>query len=162
MSYNKQMVVGSSWKIYFKSIQKAKDYVYKLGESIDFTDPNLLEIYTLPDFISLGVISTLERNPKIKIGAQDMFWEDYGAFTGEVSPLMLKNIGCKYIYIGHSERRKYFGENNHTINRKVVASYRNGLIPILLVGETIEEYEKGQRDKALKEQLSISPERHTW
>jgi len=158
MNYQKKMVVGSSWKIYFKSITKSLEYIEVLGKNLDFVDESKLEIYTLPDFISLGAISTLERNPLIHLGAQDMFWEDQGPYTGEVSPLLLKDIGCKYVYIGHSERRIYFGENDHTINQKVLAAYRNGLIPILLVGETWEEYKAGQTAEVLRQQLGIALE----
>lgn len=156
MSKKRKMVVGSSWKIYFKSVTESKRYFDILEKNLGFLDPNIVEVYVLPDFISLGIISTLDINSKIKLGAQDMFWEDNGPYTGEVSPLMLKDIGCKYIYIGHSERKMYFGENDYTINKKVLACYRNGLAPLLLVGETMDEYKEEKTFNVLEKQLSIA------
>lgn len=80
---------------------------------------------------------------KIKIGAQDVFSEDKGSYTGEVSPLMLKNFGCEYVIIGHSERKRYFAENNQEINLKIINALRNGLKPILCVGESAEQKTNG-------------------
>jgi len=114
-----------------------------------------LDVYIMPDFLSFEVVKNNLQDIPIYIGLQDIFWEDYGSFAGEVAPLMLKDLGCSCVYIGHSERKIYFGETNENINKKVLACYRNGIIPFLFVGETKEEFDMGITDKILKEQLKI-------
>jgi triosephosphate isomerase len=94
----------------------------------------------------------------LKLGAQDCFWEEKGAFTGEVSPKMLKDLNCEYIIIGHSERRRYFRENNEMINKKIKAVLNFGLKPILCIGETEKERKKGKAKEILKEQLQKGTE----
>lgn len=93
------------------------------------------EIVLCPPFIHLESFNKI-LNKRVRLGAQNMFWEERGSFTGEMSPLMLKNFGCDYVIIGHSERRRYFCENNEEINLKVVSALKNNLKPIICVGET--------------------------
>ncbi|MFA4817570.1 MAG: triose-phosphate isomerase [Parcubacteria group bacterium] len=92
------------------------------------------EIVLCPPFVHLEAFKKW-NNKKVKIGAQDMFPEEKGSYTGEVSPVMLKNLGCEYVILGHSERRRYLSENNHEINLKLISALKNGLKPILCVGE---------------------------
>jgi triosephosphate isomerase len=91
--------------------------------------------------------------PNIKLAAQDMYWEESGAFTGEVSPVMLKDVGCEYVIIGHSERRAYFSETNETVNNKVKAAHEHSLKPIVCVGETLEERESGIMKDVIKDHV---------
>ena len=102
-----------------------------------------VEIVLCPPFTSLSDVRDIITDTNISLGAQNMFWEEEGAFTGEVSPKMLKSLGCKYVIIGHSERRAYFGENNETVNKKVKSALKHGLFPIMCVGEKLEEREAG-------------------
>jgi triosephosphate isomerase (TIM) len=101
-------------------------------------------ILVAPPFTNLQVASELLQNSKIKLGGQNMYWEDKGAFTGEISPLMLKDLKCDYVILGHSERRQYFRESNQEINRKIQAAFRHQIYPILCVGESLENRERGQ------------------
>jgi len=111
------------------------------------------EIVLCPPAIHLeNFQKSLEK--KIFLGGQNCFWEDAGSYTGEISPLMLKNFGCGYVICGHSERRKYFFENNQTINQKVLASLKNNLIPIICVGETLEERQTGLTMQIITKQIS--------
>ncbi|MGI6452508.1 MAG: triose-phosphate isomerase [Syntrophomonadaceae bacterium] len=118
-----------------------------------------VEIVICPSFIGLPVLSKLCTGSAVKIGAQNLFWETKGAYTGEVSPEMLVDVGCEYVIIGHSERRQIMGETDTIINRKMHAALAAGLIPILCVGETLQEREnnlalqvvKGQLDHDLKD-----------
>ena len=100
-------------------------------------------IMVAPTTTSLEVAAELLRNTNIELGAQNVFWEDKGAFTGEVSPLMLKEAGCRYVIIGHSERRQYFKESDQDVNRKIAAAVKHQLLPIVCIGETLEQREAG-------------------
>ena len=95
-----------------------------------------LDIAVLPSFPALEFAAETLRPTAINLGAQDCFWHDMGAFTGEVSPAVLKEIGCSYVEVGHAERRRIFGESDDVVARKAVAAQRNGLTPILCIGET--------------------------
>ena len=101
-------------------------------------------ILVAPPFTNLETAATILQNSKIYLGAQSMFYEDKGAFTGEVSPVMLKDLNCTYVIIGHSERRQHFRESNQEINLKLQACVRHSLLPILCVGESLENRERGQ------------------
>jgi len=135
---------------------EVNNYVKILKKELEFYDASIIDLYIIPDFMSFNIVNTSLKDTPIGVGVQDIFWEDYGSYAGEVAPLMLKDIGCKCVYIGHSERKIYFGENNERINKKVLACYRNEIIPFLFVGETKEEFDKGITEKILKEQLEAS------
>ena len=98
------------------------------------------------------------QNTNIKIGAQNMHWEESGAYTGEVSGEMLKCIGVEYVIIGHSERRQYFNETDETVNKKVKAALRNDLKPIVCVGETLEQREAGKTEEVITSQTKLALE----
>src|SRR5438093_5552349 len=97
-----------------------------------------------PPFTNLQIASELLQNSKIKLGAQNLYWEEKGAYTGEISGLMLQDLKCTYVIIGHSERRQYFKESDQDVNRKTAGAIKHGLYPIICVGETLEQREKGQ------------------
>ena len=101
-------------------------------------------ILVAPPFTNLGTAQEALKNSKIKLGAQNMYWEEKGAYTGEISPIMLKDLGCEYVILGHSERRQYFRESNQEINRKIKAAIEHALNPIICVGESLENRERGQ------------------
>ncbi len=109
------------------------------------------EVVVCPPSIYLSELKS--QDSTLKIGAQNCFWEKEGAYTGEISALMLKNIGCQYIIVGHSERRKYFNETDEIVNKKLKSVLDAGLLPILCIGETKKERDQGKTDKVLKKQI---------
>jgi len=111
------------------------------------------EIVLCPPFTVLSSVNEVIKGSSIKLGAQNMHWEVSGAYTGEVSPLMLKDVGCSYVILGHSERRQHFGETDEMVNKKTKAAFSTGLVPIVCVGETLEEREKGETLGIVREQI---------
>ncbi|KPL14791.1 triosephosphate isomerase [candidate division WOR_3 bacterium SM1_77] len=108
----------------------------------------------IPPFTSLPSVGELIRNSRFKLGAQNMHWERSGAFTGEISGLFLKAVGCEYVVIGHSERRHIMGETDEVINKKLNAALEIGLIPIFCVGEQEEEREAGKTEAVIQRQIA--------
>ncbi|HAP67633.1 MAG TPA: triose-phosphate isomerase [Nitrospinae bacterium] len=130
-------------------------------ESIDLTDrlkkavENIkgVEIVVVPPFTSLDKVRGAIKGSNIKLGAQNLFWEDKGAYTGEVSPLMIEDLGCEYVIIGHSERREYFKESDEIINKKIKAALQNKLKAIVCVGETLKEREESKTIEVIESQI---------
>lgn len=112
-----------------------------------------VELVVCPAFTALHKTHGLLKLNHIRLGAQNMFWEDKGSFTGEVSPLMLTEVGCEYVILGHSERRGHCAETDEMVNRKVLKAIEHGLIPIVCVGETREQRESGQKEVVVMEQV---------
>lgn len=138
---NKMPFIAGNWKMH-KTISEAADLVKALNESSsELADA---EIVVIPPYTALSEITKTLQGSTIKIGAQNLFWEEKGAFTGEVSAPMLKDAGCQYVVIGHSERRQYFGETDETVNKKIKAALAHALMPIVCIGESLEEREKGE------------------
>ena len=125
----------------YKTNTEAQALVNGLKEK---TLPEAVEVVLCPPFTALSTVAELLKGTAIGLGAQDLFWEDEGAYTGEVSPVMLKELGCTYVIIGHSERRQYFGETDETVNKKVKAALSHGLKPIICVGESLQQREAGE------------------
>ena len=143
-------LIVANWKMNPEILKRAK----LLFDSIKRGIKNIknVEIVISPPFIYLPLLLT--PKPSIpKLGAQDCFWEEKGAFTGEISAKMLKNLGCDYVILGHSERRRYFRETDDTINKKIRAALKTRLKPILCIGETFEERKKGKTFQVLRMQL---------
>jgi len=111
------------------------------------------EIVVCPPFVDLPAVVVAVQDTGIKVGAQNMHWEQEGAFTGEVSPVMLAAVGCQYVIIGHSERRQYFFETDEAVNRKVKAALAHGLRPIVCVGETLAQREAGMTGTVVENQV---------
>lgn len=143
-------LIVANWKMN-KSIQDTKTFV---GELLPLLKGAAgVEVVVCPPFISLPVLREALAGSEVKMGAQNLFWEMKGAYTGEISPLMLADTGCSYVILGHSERRQIMGENDTIINRKVRAALDAGMVPILCVGETLQERENHMAREVVKEQL---------
>ncbi|MEW6170978.1 MAG: triose-phosphate isomerase [Candidatus Omnitrophota bacterium] len=136
----RKIIIAGNWKMH-KTIGEAIELANNLKRLLNEIDS--IDIVICPVYTSLSEVSDVVTNSNIKLGAQDMYWEKQGAFTGEVSGYMIKDTGALYVIIGHSERRIYFNETNQTVNKKVKAALESGLIPIMCVGEKLEEREKG-------------------
>jgi triosephosphate isomerase len=144
-------LMAGNWKMHF-TVAEARALVEELKNGISrFADR---EVVVAPPFTALAELaSALVRSP-IRLAAQNCYWERQGAYTGEISPIMLRDLGCHYVIVGHSERRQYFGETNESVNRKMGASLSHDLVPILCIGETLEERQAGETLKLLAGQLS--------
>jgi len=153
MKIFRKMITGANWKIYKKTCSEVREFVRTLKGNIDKFQTDLMDAYILPDPVCLQALIDELGDFPVNYGTQDIFWEDSGSYTGEISSLVLKDLGCRYVFIGHSERKKYFGETNITINKKIHACYRNDIYPILLIGESAEDRERGITPDILKEQL---------
>lgn len=133
-----------------KTVEEAVDFV----ETIQRSElPGEVETVLCAPFLALPALAEKAKGSKIGIGAQNVHWEEQGAYTGEVSVPMLKAAGVQYVIIGHSERRTYFAETDETVNRKVKAAIAGGLTPIVCVGEVLEERESGQTKQVVQEQV---------
>ena len=143
-------IIAGNWKMN-KTVGEARELVAALRDKVaDVTD---VEIVVGPTFTALSAVAEVIRGSNIKLAAQDIYWETEGAFTGEISPLMLKDVGCQYVIIGHSERRAYFSETNETVNKKVKAAHAHSLKPIVCVGERLEERESGVTKDVVKDHV---------
>jgi triosephosphate isomerase len=145
--------LAGNWKMY-KTTGEAVRFAQDLSYMLEDFDKEA-DIVVCPPFTALKSLSTFieYEKPPFQLGAQNVHWEEEGAFTGEISPLMLKELEVKYVIIGHSERRHVFGETNEMIEKKVKSALKHGLHPILCVGETLEEREKGKTSQVIQEQL---------
>ena len=132
-------IIAGNWKMN-KTVAEAVELVRALREAT--VDVEQVEIVVCPPFVSLTAVKEALAGSKIGLGAQNVYWEEKGAFTGEISPVMLREI-VKYVIIGHSERRQYFGETDEMVNKRVKAALAHGLIPIMCVGETLAQREAG-------------------
>ena len=143
-------IIVGNWKLN-KTIGEAVALVNSLQPLVaGVTD---VEIAVAPVFTGLSSVAEAIAGGDIRLAAQDVFWEDSGAFTGEVSPEMLRDVGCDYVIIGHSERRQYFGETNEDVNRKAKAAHAHGLIPIVCAGESPEDREAGKTGTVVKDHV---------
>ena len=143
-------IIAGNWKMN-KTAGEARELVTALkGKVADVTD---VEIVVGPTFTALMAVAEVIKGSNIKLAAQNMYWEESGAFTGEISPLMLKDVGCQYVIIGHSERRAYFSETNEMVNKRVKAAHAHSLMPIVCVGEKLEERESGIMKDVVKDHV---------
>lgn len=147
-----KLYIGTNTKMY-KTIADTVSYLEELKKLTADIDRNLIELFVIPSFTSLSRAKELVSDGSIKLGAQNMCWEDQGQFTGEISPVMLKEIGIDIIELGHSERRHIFGETDEQLNKKVIAALKHGFTPLLCIGETLEQKQLGISDECLSIQL---------
>ncbi len=144
-------IIAGNWKMN-TTVAEAEELVRVIIEGI--ADVRGVEIVVCPPFTSLAAVSTLLGESNVALGAQNMHWEDKGAFTGEVSATMLLTLGCRFVILGHSERRSYFFETDEFVARKARAAIHSGLIPIVCVGETLEEREDGITRQVVERQVN--------
>jgi triosephosphate isomerase len=137
-------IIAANWKMH-KTHLEAIQAVQKLSYLLDADDAERVEVVICPPFTSLRSIETLLQSDRLPyaLGAQDVHWEEKGAFTGEISPGMLAALAVRYVIVGHSERREHFGETDESVNRKIRAVLKAGMTPILCVGETLQERDTG-------------------
>lgn len=137
----REPIIVGNWKMN-KTVQEAMNLVSEVKPLV--ADVSDVEVAVAPPFTALFAVGREIRGTTIHLCAQDVFWEQEGAFTGEVSPSMLKDVGCRFVILGHSERRQYFGETDMWVNKKIRAALGEGLQPIVCVGESLEQRESGE------------------
>ncbi len=142
-------LIAANWKMY-KTPEQAREFFKAFLPMVKGHERD--EIVVCPPFVCLPAAVEAARGSNVRVGAQDMFWEKEGAYTGEVSAGMLTAVGCTHVILGHSERRQYFGETDDTVNRKLKAALAAKLTPIVCVGEVLEEREAGLTDEVLRRQ----------
>jgi triosephosphate isomerase len=142
--------IAANWKMY-KSVHEAVVFIKEFRSMVK--DMTAVEIVVAPPFTALHAVAEAARNSPVGVAGQDVHWEREGAFTGEVSVGMLKEAGAEYVIIGHSERRRLFGETDATVNRKIVAAWAASLTPIVCVGETLEQRERNETLAVLDRQI---------
>jgi triosephosphate isomerase len=147
----RRKVIAGNWKMN-NDLQQSVNLIEELKSKLANKTVNC-DVVICPPFTSLYEAKKIIDGSNIKLGAQNMFYEDSGAFTGEISAPMLKSVGCEYVILGHSERRTIFGEKDEMINKKVRKAISQNLKPILCVGETLEEREKDVTEKVVKRQI---------
>lgn len=143
-------IIAGNWKMN-KTVKEAQELVRGLIQKLKGI--RNVEIVVCPPFTALREVSRIIPGTNIRLGAQDVYWQDSGAYTGEVSCPMLKELNCQYVIIGHSERRAYFGETNDSVNKKAKAVLAHQLTPIICVGERLAEREKGQTFAVIKDHI---------
>jgi len=144
-------LIAGNWKMY-KTPTEAQNLANNI--KIQLHDANDADVVICPPFTALVAVQEIIKDSDISLGAQNMYWKNEGAFTGEISPAFLLDLGCKYVIIGHSERRQHFKETDEEINKKIKAAVEHGLTPILCVGETIDEREKGETENIVERELT--------
>ena len=136
------------------NIQQTRDLINALLDATASASKTTMMV--APPFTALNVAAEMLKGKKIELGAQNCFWEDQGAYTGEISGGMLEDIGCRYVILGHSERRQYFKETDEDVNRKITATLRHNILPIVCVGETLQQREGGSALQIVDQQIKQS------
>ncbi|WP_066633379.1 triose-phosphate isomerase [Desulfolucanica intricata] len=148
-------LIAGNWKMH-KTVAEAEAFCTQLKEAV--AGVSGVEVLVCPAFIALAPVAKVLKDSDIKLGAQNMYWEEKGAFTGEISPVMLKEIGCHYVILGHSERRQFFGETDDGVNKKAKVAFEHGLVPIICVGEHLEQREAGETNNVVAGQVRAALE----
>ncbi|MFC6446655.1 triose-phosphate isomerase [Shinella zoogloeoides] len=151
MSQGRNVWVGTSWKMN-KTLAEAKTFAEGLKAADSGRDPRV-QRFVIPPFTAVREVKAMLAGTSVKVGAQNMHWADEGAWTGEVSPLMLKDCGLDLVELGHSERREHFGETDETVGLKAEAAVRHGLVPLICIGETLADREGGRAADVLARQV---------
>ena len=148
----RRKVIAGNWKMH-KDLNESQNLISKLSNGLA-KEEFQCDVIICPPYTSLSEAASLTRGTRIKLGAQNMHFEDKGAFTGEISAAMLKSVGCEYAILGHSERRAIFGETDEIINKKIKKAFNTGLKPIFCIGETLQERESGIMKDVIKRQIT--------
>jgi triosephosphate isomerase len=143
-------IIAANWKMH-KTVEEGKSFATEFP--VEGVLRQEVEVVLCPPFTALQVVGEVLRGTKVKLGAQNLYPAEKGAFTGEISPLMLKALGCSYVILGHSERRHILGEKDEFINQKVEIAFAAGLVPILCVGETMEQRQQGKTEEVCRRQI---------
>ncbi|MBM4286504.1 MAG: triose-phosphate isomerase [Deltaproteobacteria bacterium] len=143
-------LIAGNWKMH-KTLAEARALAREIRAGLD--PAGTVEVAVAPPFTALAAVAAELTGSPVGLAAQDAFWEPQGAFTGAISPLMLQDVGCRYVIIGHSERRRHFGETDAGVNRKAKAVLDQGLRPIVCVGETLAQREAGETLEVVSRQL---------
>lgn len=151
MSDRKTFWIGTSWKMN-KTLAEAVNFAMALAAADGSRDP-AVQRFVIPPFTACWQVKQALINTSVKVGAQNMHWADEGAWTGEISPVMLKDCGLDLVELGHSERREHFGETDETVGLKTEAAVRHGLVPLICIGETLAEREVGRAKDVLAQQV---------
>jgi triosephosphate isomerase (TIM) len=149
----RKVILAGNWKMY-KTQGEAAEFLMEFGSQIDEA-PETREVVLCVPFTALDIVNKSLHGSRIRLGAQNVHWENCGAFTGEISANMLTEMGVRYAIVGHSERRQYFGETDETVNLRLKAAQRGGLIPILCVGETKQQRDAGGAEKTIFAQMDL-------
>jgi triosephosphate isomerase len=150
MNKQRKPIIAGNWKMN-KTSTEARDLASKLIPLVSGVKDR--DIVLAPPFTSIPAVAETIKGTNMALSAQDLFWEEKGAFTGEISAEMLLDLGCKYVIIGHSERRQFFGETEETVNKKVRQALNKGLLPIVCVGELLSEREAGKANEVIERQV---------
>lgn len=145
----RKKLIAANWKMY-KNPSQTKEFFNNFLPLV--SDHNRDEIVVCPPYVDIHAAIESVKGSKVAVGAQNVYWKDEGAFTGEIAPQMLVAVGCTHVIIGHSERRQYFGETDDTVNLRLKAALEHGLTPIVCVGEVLEEREAGLTEDVLRRQ----------
>jgi triosephosphate isomerase (TIM) len=151
MTDTRRPLVAGNWKMH-KTLAEAAALAREICQG--YTETMKAEIVLAPPFTALTIVAREISGSAVRLAAQDMFWEKQGAYTGAISPLMLKDAGCQLVIIGHSERRQYFGETEDTVNKKIKAALENSLAPIVCIGETLVQRETQETMMVITSQLT--------
>ena len=151
-------LIAANWKMN-KSVEESVSFINEFKKIIK--NEKNADVVICPPFTALATLSKELKNSKIKLGAQNMHFEDAGAFTGEISPLMLKDMECEYVILGHSERREIFNESDFLINKKIIAALKHGLKLILCIGENIEQKQSGKTNEVIEKTKKLEEEYKT-
>jgi L-erythrulose 1-phosphate isomerase len=151
MTAYRQFWIGTSWKMN-KTLAEARVFAEGLRIADAGRDPRI-QRFVLPPFTAVREVKAMLAGTSVKVGAQNMHWADDGAWTGEVSPVMLKDCDLDIVELGHSERREFFGETDETVGLKTEAAVRHGLVPLICIGETLEDRESGLADEVLAKEV---------
>jgi triosephosphate isomerase len=149
----RKIIIAGNWKMY-KTIKDGQELAVALKRELYRVEN--VDIVICPAYTLLAYLADDLEDSNIVIGAQDIYWQEEGAFTGEVSAAMLKDAGCEYVIVGHSERRQFFGDTNETVNKKIKACLRHGLTPIICVGENLQARESGNTFSVIKDHIQGS------
>ncbi len=148
----RKIIIAGNWKMFKTQAESLEFLTALLPKIADGHEER--EVVVCTPFTNLGVMSKSLHGTRIRLGAQNIHWEDEGAFTGEIAGAMLTEVGVRYVVVGHSERRQYFGETDETVNKRLLAAQRHGLTPILCVGESKAQRDAGETDAVIAAQLA--------